>query len=320
MDPLAYDLRDHPVFDGPFKIDRTRTVTIPTPPDFKAELKERTIQVLPLVDDTAAQWKPGWCTYAFDFADYPDIEFFSGGVNHKTPTAAGLWRQGNLLHFGFEQSPAEMNETGRHLLLNSIAYISRFSEDRPIAVTPSVFAGKVAPSRRTIIRRFRHPEYEVKWVAESLAPEVRRQVEGKSREECVAWAEANAKFLRPGADTLLTFDEELRALNVAFDQPEFLDAVAGQLRGTAAEQSRGRLLVERYLPDVRRPKAEAVRAWLEENRPYVFASDAGDYRWYVDPLAKRRGVPTAGLRGPRRADLPVPIKDVRVSDGQRTQP
>ena len=58
-----------------------------------------------------------------------------------------------LLHFGFEQSPAEMNEAGQRLLLNSIAYISRFTEDRPIAVTPSVFAGSVAFPRAYLDRR-----------------------------------------------------------------------------------------------------------------------------------------------------------------------
>jgi hypothetical protein len=29
---------------------------------------------------------------------------------------------------------------------------------------------------------------------------------------------------------------------------------------------------------------------------------SGDYRWYIDPLAKKRGVPTAELRGPKRGD------------------
>ena len=74
---------------------------------------------------------------------YPDVEFLCGGVNHQTPTSAGLWRQGNLLHFGFEQSPAEMNESGKLLLLNAISYISHFTDDRPIAITPSPFAGAV---------------------------------------------------------------------------------------------------------------------------------------------------------------------------------
>ena len=148
LDPLAYDLRDHEIFERPFRIDRGKMVSVPTPHDFSDELKGSEIKVLPLVDDIHRRWKAGWCTHALEFARLPDVEFFCGGVNSQTPTSAALWRQGNLLHFGFEQSPYEMNESGRSLLLNAIAYISRFTEDRPIAITPSVFAGPVpAPAR-----------------------------------------------------------------------------------------------------------------------------------------------------------------------------
>ena len=45
-------------------------------------------------------------------ADAPEIEVFCGGINSKTATAAALWRQGNLLHYGFDLSPDEMNESG----------------------------------------------------------------------------------------------------------------------------------------------------------------------------------------------------------------
>lgn len=170
MSPLAYGLRPHEIFEWPYKIDMSKTVDIPTPEDFKQEIKAPSIKVLPLVDDIHGQWKDGWCSYAFDFPKNPDVEYFCGGVNHKTPTAAGLWRQGNLLHFGFEQSPAEMNENGRNLLLNAIVYISRFSQDRPIAVTPSVFAGPVAPSRGAMVRHLRNPDFYIEWVALDVEP------------------------------------------------------------------------------------------------------------------------------------------------------
>ena len=45
-------------------------------------------------------------------------------------------------------------------------------------------------------------------------------------------------------------------------------------------------------------------AWVEKSRPYLFFSDAGGYRWYMDPLAQRRGISTADLRGPARATPP----------------
>jgi len=173
--PLAYDLRVHEIFERPFAIDRSRMIPIPTPADFREEIEEPQIQVMPLVDDRGRYWKSGWCSYAFDFAANPDVEFFCGGVNHKTPTAAGLWRQGNFLHFGFEQSPAEMNEQGRLLLLNAIAYISRFTEDRPIAITPSVFAGPVARSRGTPARWLRN-ESMVQAVRDLLAPELKARL------------------------------------------------------------------------------------------------------------------------------------------------
>ena len=117
--------------------------------------------MLPLVDnirryETAINdYKRGWCTYYYEFADVPDVELFCGGVNEKTPRASALWRQGNLLHFGFEQSPAEMNATGRAMLANAIAYISRFTEDRPIDVTPSVFGSEQVRHNTTSSRSFR---------------------------------------------------------------------------------------------------------------------------------------------------------------------
>jgi hypothetical protein len=48
--------------------------------------------------------------------------------------------------------------------------------------------------------------------------------------------------------------------------------------------------------------AGAWSQWHAAHAPYLFFSDWGGYRWYVDPLAKKRGVPAAELRGPARAD------------------
>ena len=69
LDPLAYDLREHEIFERPFKIDRGKMISIPTPADFADELKESEIKVLPLVADIhRKRGMPGWCTHALDFA------------------------------------------------------------------------------------------------------------------------------------------------------------------------------------------------------------------------------------------------------------
>jgi hypothetical protein len=303
MDPLAYDLRAHEIFDRPFRIDRQKAVRIATPPDFKAEITAPQIEVLPLVQEYQRQWRAGWCSYSYDFYRNPDVEFFCGGVNHKTPTAAGLWRQGNLLHFGFEQSPAEMNESGQHLLLNAIAYISRFSEDEPIAVTPSVFAGPVARSRESVGRHLRNPEYQFDWFKEELAPALWAKLGPLGREKMTEWSDQNSQFLHPDADHHLELDADLVALGIPFDQPEFFTRTIDYLRAEGPTAELAQRLLRRYVPcGPSQRGAEAWAAWWQANRPYLFTSDAGDYCWYIDPLAKKRRVPSADLRGPKRAD------------------
>ncbi len=307
MDPLAYDLREHRIFDTPFKIDRGKLISIPTPAAFKDEIKEPTIMVLPLVADRGRQWSAGWCTHARDFEVYPDVEFLAGGVNHQTPTSAGIWRQGNLLHFGFEQSPAEMNDSGRLLLLNSIAYISHFTEDRPIAITPSVFAGPVARGRSTLARWLRNAGYSLDLCKSLLAPETWKTLSKRPDREAIAqWADANAGFLHPNHDQVLEIDDDLAALGVKFDQPEFFDKVLADLRSEdRAIAGRAQRLLERYVPiGPRAGDSDAWASWWKENQRFAFASDAGDYRWYIDPLAKKRGVPISEMRGPKRASQP----------------
>ncbi len=307
MDPIAFDLRKHRIFDKPFKIDRDKMISIPTPSDFQGEIKEPEILVLPLVADLGSRWPAGWCTHARDFDAYPDVEFLSGGVNHQTPTSAGLWRQGNLLHFGFEQSPAEMNEVGKLLLLNAIAYISHFTEDRPVAITPSVFAGPVAHGRSGLARWLRNPAYSLELCKSLLAKETWKDLSKRGdREPMAQWADDNARFLHPNRDQVLEIDDDLVALGVKFDQAEFFDKVLADL--SSKERSsveRARRLLERYVPigpDTGDPSAWA--SWWKENQRFAFASDAGDYRWYIDPLAKRRGVPISEMRGPKRASRP----------------
>lgn len=305
LQPLAYGLGEHEIFEQPLKIDRSRMVCIPTPADFKSEIKEPTINVLPLIDVRDRKWSSGWCTNPDDFAKNPDVEYFCGGVNFKAPNAAALWRQGNLLHFGFEQSPEEMNDQGRQLLLNSIVYISRFSEDRPIAVTPSPFVGPIARKRATLTHWLRNPEDKSDWVKDLVAPAIWEKLSALPRREQMGeWAAANAKFLHPNSNNKLEIDDDLVALGVAFDEPVFFDRTIAALRShDAIEVGRARRLLGRYAANgPQDASADTWATWWTENQPYAFASDSGDYRWYIDPLAKARAIPSRELRGTKRAD------------------
>jgi hypothetical protein len=271
---------------------------------FAGELEQGTVDVLPLVDDEQKRYDDGWCTYVYKFADAPDLEMMCGGLNSKTPRAGAIWRQGNLLHFGFEQSPAEMNEAGDALLINSIVYIARFTQDRPIAFTPSVFTA-VAPNDRSAIERaFKHSDEPLKLLAYLLSDRTYEEFERLNKSEREAWRRENLPYLHADAEGRLVVDEEARSFGAAPNTVGFLEKAITALADSGDAARSARTLLARYVPDGPGAKATtaAWNAWLSENHDYLFFNDAGGYRWYIDPLAKKRGVQGSELRGPLRAD------------------
>jgi hypothetical protein len=291
-------------------IDRSLATTIPVPDDWKDSLDDVTIDVLPLVTNAKGRHESGWCTYVYEHAQAPELEICCGGINSKTPKAGAIWRQGNLLHFGFEQSPAEMNETGQSLLVNVIAYISRFTDDRPIIQTPSPFArnGYRIPDREVIGRLAKDKSRDLKdYLKYYLSDELFKELKGKSRDELGEWFRENRPWIRAGEKGGLMLDEEARDFGTSPADPAFFDKAIRALGETGDRGNLARKLLGRYAPDG--PGEKATRrewtAWYAENRAYLFFSDTGGYRWYVDPLAKARKVPTEKLRGSDRASRPA---------------
>lgn len=270
------------------------------------------VAVLPLVDDHDGRSMPGWCTYENTVSEAPEVELISGGINTKTPQAVGLWRQGNLLHFGFEQSPAEMNDAGDAMLVNSIVYIARFTEDRPILIAPSPFAGTATRARSSLASWLSREDYPLELFESAIDPAVLATARDRSRDGYRAWFTETRPFLRPGPEGKLTWDAEAKTLGIAYDTPALFERGIEALRDADTRDAAAALLA-RYAPEG--PAAadvDAWSAWYAANRPYLFYSEWGSYRWYVDPLARTRGVPTADLRGPVRADVTAaPAADAR---------
>jgi hypothetical protein len=306
--PVAYNLRPHEIFQTPLPVDIRATIDIPTPEQFAHELKTNaTIAVLPLVDNIRSyhtvinDYQRGWSTHYYEFANMPEVEVFCGGINEQTPRSAAFWRQGNLLHFGFEQSPPEMNAAGRAMLVNAVAYISHFTEDRPIDVTPSVFGpDPVALSRQRAKNYFANYAEAVPKVftAATLASFNWHNVPAAQ-----AWFASERPWLHPNTENLLEVDAEAKALNIIFDSPDFFPKAIAALRDEQTKSAAATLLA-RYTADGPGAGADAAawQRWWHENSPYLFYSELGGYRWYIDPLAKQRGVPSKDLRGPLRAD------------------
>ena len=90
-------LRDHPLFHFPLPIDVKKTVAVDTPDVWKKEVRAPKVEVVPLARDAKAPHSPGWCTYTYEHEGAPELEVLCGGLNHKTPRAGAIWRQGTWL-------------------------------------------------------------------------------------------------------------------------------------------------------------------------------------------------------------------------------
>jgi len=285
--------------------------TIPksTPEPWKGLVEGASVDVVPLVVNVGSTHRPGWVSYDSTVVDSPDVEIVCGGINEKPSIGAAIWRQGHLLHFGFDLAPGEMNDVGRALLVNSIVYIARFREDRALCVSPSAFAGGVR-ARDSIAKWLTGDSLPIDSVRAMFAADATAGALG-DRAELKAWFDEHRDWLRPDRDGKLAVDADAMALRLAYDRIEALEAAAAIVAGAAgggpdSGAHHARSLLERYVPEGPAPgaKGSAWKEWLAANRPYLFFSEWGGYRWYVDALARQRGVPSASLRGPARADRP----------------
>lgn len=334
--PAAYDLRDHPIYDHPEPIERTKLTRRPWPEEWTEWHDDEAIGVLPLLRPGKKPPRPGWCTYPRDMAEAPEVEVFSGGLNTMTSTAVALWRQGNLLHFGFDAQPDELNATGKALLINSIAYIARFVDDRPILETPSSFMAKPVLLRSTIVRIIaRNSSAEWEYLKANFDPAVLSSAGIKKLSAFAGWYPTVREFLIPNDQGLMTVDNDALALYLKPARPDFFPRVIAKLArpatdvaralpGTvpsharpasvtaeaesaaaaAADDALARRLLVRYAPNGLGPGATAKQwaAWWKANGDYLFFAEIGGYRWYVDPLAQARKTPTVTLRGEKRAN------------------
>lgn len=258
--------------------------------------------MLSLLQEGTKSDYPGWCSYATTLEDQPEIEILCGGVNSKQAGAAAIWRQGNLLHWGFEPDPSELNDVGRALFVNAIVYIARFNEDRVTIRARSPFSGKSTLQRATV-SKWLADDKTFEFGAALIEPE--KGIPADKAQVVRAWFSENERFLHDNGNGKLAVDEDARALDLEWTNIEFFDRALAILSGKPDDAPRAAALLARHVPDGPGPgaTADAWRNWLKENRPYLFYCERAGYRWCVDPLAKKRGVPTKELRGPARADI-----------------
>jgi hypothetical protein len=125
----------HAIFNEPLKVNLTIEER-PTPQNYfqlPGDKKiEKTIKVWPVQTKKFPEIDPGLVSNPHGFADSPDAEVISSGLNSKGPESVALARHANFFLWGFSASPQEMTPEGRQVFINAVCYIKKFDRQKPV--------------------------------------------------------------------------------------------------------------------------------------------------------------------------------------------
>ena len=145
LDNYALGMKnEHPVFNGPFKVDMTTEMRPTAAPALEvAEMMGESLpKEMPMLlmhpnwteeENASGNCRIGMVSRPGGYLDSPDTEVISGGLCGKSIDAVAIGRHGNLFHFGFAADPERLTPAGRAILLNSIVYASKFNGQKLIA-------------------------------------------------------------------------------------------------------------------------------------------------------------------------------------------
>ncbi len=250
----------HPIFQGPFPVDMqleeeptpTNYRMFPDGKDLPAKLPVWRVDTVDYSSDKTLQ--PGTVANDYGFADSPDAEVISGGINHKGPGAVAMGRHAAFLLWGFAAEPSRMTPSGQHAFLNSICYVQQFDHE------PMLVQRKASGREWSLMRAMQGP--------------------------AAAFAEAKAdlEYVR-GEGRNQSVDADCKALGLSNRSVAMLEHCIGAWeRGEDVERSQR--LLRRYT-DGDFATAGAWRAWLSASQPNLFFSDIGGYRFFVRPASLR---------------------------------
>jgi hypothetical protein len=273
---------DHPIFKGPLapKLDLG---SIDTPQDYRsnpagkdlpAKMDAWKVQTGKFPDEIDV----GLVSSPYGFEDSPDTEWISSGVNSKGPRSVALGRHGNFFLWGFAGDPSQMTESARRVFVNAVAYMKRFDGKSPL-VAPLSQSRELALVYAAYLPKYAGAD----WLKKMFPEEVRERT-GLDAAKVEAYYKESLEYVRVD-NGAFAVDADAKTLGVSNRKSAFLDKVLERLAGDGKDALAWRL-VERY---VERKFAEPAefRAWVESNRPWLFFSDVGGYRWFVDEHSKR---------------------------------
>jgi hypothetical protein len=259
--------------------------------------------------------------YGFD--DSPDAEVFAQGIAMKGPDTVSLGRHANYFLWGFSGPPAEMTPAAQRLFLNVVSYMRQFDGQAPLVRRTSLarqwalrnaliprslseesqkraaeqLRERLPQFRSTIPEKFRDDpdafiaervaktrEAELAWMKQVI-PKPLFDEFGMDTEKYLAYYRENFEYLRadPGDLTMFVVDDDAKSVGPSNRRPEFLERCVSMLERNDRPEVAIRLLKRYTSEDFK--TAPQWRAWFDANRPRLFFSDAGGYRFFVRPAS-----------------------------------
>jgi len=302
----------HTIFHEPLEVQPTFEVR-PTPSNYKGWPEEESLgetmnvwkvqtKGYSLANPTDLSVMPGMVADPYGFADSPDTELISSGLNMKSPKAVAIGRQGNFLLWGFYAQPADLTPEARKCFVNAVCYIKKFDGKKPLvrkdrgrlsrdwvtvlahryrydadlkrflASQPEELRSKSAEQHRIIMEGYR------KLLSQGLREDL-----GNDPERYVAYYRENLEFLRQteGQELSFTVDEDAKSLGLSNRKIELLDKCTKMLEQGDRPDLALRLL-KRYTTESF-TEAGQWRKWLGDARERLFFSDIGGYKFLVRP-------------------------------------
>lgn len=281
LDNYALGMKnEHPVFNGPFKVDMTTEMRPTAAPALEvAEMMGESLpKEMPMLlmhpnwteeESASGNCRIGMVSRPGGYLDSPDTEVISGGLCGKSIDAVAIGRHGNLFHFGFAADPERLTPAGRAILLNSIVYASEFNGQKLIA----------RKMNEGIVTRDHLPM--TKWACTRKANDYINETNLTFR-QMIDSVHAVAVEKKNKGEELSRFEA------IYLDMPQMPPVV---------KKSFGQYLKERNpkLYEVFGTDEAAYADYYEKNAPYM-RPDLRGYELVIDPEVQALGIPNNDIR------------------------
>jgi hypothetical protein len=276
----------HEIFQRPFKVDlQFEDATVPVNYRYfpGGDKFGKTIKVWKVQTKKFPEVDPGLVSDPYGFADSPDAEAISSGLNSKAAESVALGRHGNFFLWGFSASPQDMTPEARKCFVNAICYIKKFDGQRPL-VRRQHQARSWALMYAGMVGEFKPDD---SYFSRLFPREVRERF-GNDAQKRLSYYKENLEYLIP-ADLGFAVDEDVKGLGLSNRNLELLERAISMLEKRETPDLAKRILT-RYTAE-NFADAGQWRMWLEKNQDRIFFTDVGGFKFLVAPesLAKSPG-------------------------------